>query len=418
MPQFAYRAKKGPHDVLTGVIDAATQEEVINQLSDQGLLPVSIEELKEGAKAPPVKTAAAAPATVSAASPRLFFGRVKSSEITIFSRQMSSLLKSGVPILRALWIISEQSENPRFKKVMAHAEKEIKEGKQLSSVLSQYPKLFPPIYIAMVRTGEDSGTLHETLLRISDYRQKQEAVVSHVRTAMAYPVLMALTGVGTVIFLLSFVVPRLTALFANMGAALPLPTRILITASRLFHDKIFLAVLAVSVLSLISLLRLRAEQAKRLWSRVSLRIPFIKDFILKVELGRFARTLYLLIKSGIPIIKSIEITIPVLDNFILREEFARTRDELSQGGLLGKSLRQSKYIPLFMTNLISVGEESGKLEEAMDEIANFYERETDESVKVLTSLLEPLMILAMGLVVGFIVIAMLLPMFELNLAVK
>ncbi len=423
MPHFVYRAKKGPTEVLTGVVEAATEEEAVNRLSDEGLIPVSIREAstsekapKEVSSAPPAPAAAPTPTTAAPAG--LFSGRIKSSEITIFSRQLSTLLKSGVPILRAFWILSEQTQNPRFKSVLLHTQDEVKNGKSISAVLSQYPKLFPSIYIAMVRTGEDSGTLQESLMRIAVYRQKQEQIISQLRTAMAYPALMAVTGAGTVIFMLTFVVPRLTHLFATMGEHLPLPTRILIAVSHVFEQKWLLGILAALIVGGIAFVKFQTEKVRQLWSRLSLRLPFVKGFVLKAELARFARTLEILIKCGVPILKAIEITAPVLGNVILRAEFDQTRKEIAEGGTLGQSLKKSKHFPLFMTNLTSVGEESGKLDEAMEEIANFYERETEEAVKVMTSLLEPLMILAMGLVVGFIVIAMLLPMFELNLAVK
>ncbi|OIO37163.1 MAG: hypothetical protein AUJ72_05095 [Candidatus Omnitrophica bacterium CG1_02_46_14] len=422
MPHYAYKAKKGPSEIVQGVIEAASQEDAVDRLSDRGLLPVFVEETKGEAKPirsaqPQVLQKKETPSSLFS-KPLSLFGRIKSSEITIFSRQLASLLKAGVPILKSLWIISEQSENPRFKKVLAHAQEEVQNGKPLSAVLQQYPKLFPPIYIAMVRTGEDSGTLQETLIRVAIYRQRQEEILSRVRTAMAYPGLMAVTGAGTVIFMLTFVVPKLSTLFSNMGSKLPLPTRILIALSGLFHQKLLLGISAGAVIGIVLFLRFGGERAKVLWSRWSLKIPIVKDFILKAELARFSRTLELLIKSGIPILKSIEITAPVLKNTVVRGEFVRMLTDITGGGSLGKSMKQSKIFPLFMSNLVTVGEESGKLDEAMEEVANFYERETDESIRILTSLLEPLMILVMGAIVGFIVIAMLLPMFELNLAIK
>ena len=428
MPQFAYKAKRGPTEVVNGVIEASTQEEAIDRLSDQGLLPLFIEESKEGpaiahqsketVSVPEKVKETQASASSKAALKFNLFGRVKSSEITLFSRQMASLLKAGVPILRALWIISEQSENPHFKKMLARAQEEVQNGKPFSSVLMQYPKLFPPIYIAMVRTGEDSGTLQETLMRVADYRQRQEEILSRVRTAMAYPALMAVTGAGTVIFMLTFVVPKLTTLFSNMGSQLPLPTRILVNLSQFFHNRWLMGAAGLLLAGLVIFLRFSENLAKALWSRWSLKIPIVKGFIMKAELARFSRTLELLIKSGIPILKAIEITAPVLKNTVLRGEFTKILNDVSGGGSLGKSMRQAKVFPLFMSNLVSVGEESGKLDEAMQEVANFYERETDEAIRILTALLEPLMILVMGAIVGFIVIAMLLPMFELNLAVK
>ncbi len=419
MPTFNYRAKKGPNEVVSGDIEAATLEEALEKLEQEGLLPVHVDEVNPSGAKPQAeeKKERPAPGAGSAPPKKSIFGRIKFSEITIFGRQLASLIKAGVPILRSLWIIREQSENTRFRDLLDHVHEEVKNGKPLSSVLVLYPKFFPPVYIAMVRAGEDSGTLQESLLRVSDYRQKQEEIFSHLRTAMAYPALMALTGVGTIVFMLTFVIPRLTTLFKSMGGHLPLPTRILMDVSSLFQRPWFWVGAAIVVLSAVIAAKARPAQIRFIWSRLSLQLPVVKGFVMKAELARFSRTLELLIKSGIPILRAIEITTPVLKNQVLREQFTKAQKDLTGGGSLGKSLRECEMFPLFMTNLISVAEESGKLDEAMQEIAQFYERETDEAIKVMTALLEPLMILVMGAVVGFIVIAMLLPMFELNMMV-
>lgn len=423
MPRYVYRAKKGPTEVVDGTIEASSVDEAVEKLDQIGLLPVNISEFTEKkqvvSSAPkPVETAPPNEATKKAAPRREFFRRLKSSDITLFGRQLASLIRAGVPILKALWIISEQTESPRLKEVLLAMQEEIRNGKTFSSTLEHYPKNFPPIYIAMVRAGEDSGTLQEALGRISEYRRKQEEIFSRVRTAMAYPALMAVTGIGTIVFMLTFVIPRLTGLFSTMGAALPLPTRILMKISSLFASPIFWYI--VGVFLMICVIAARAQRAKLglLWSRLSLRLPALRTFVVKAELARFARTLELLIKSGIPILRAIEVTTPVLGNEVLRRQFAQMQTELAGGGSLGKGMRESGVFPPFVSNLISVGEESGKLDESLAEIADFYERETDEAIKVLTSLVEPLMILVMGLIVGFIVIAMLLPMFELNMMVK
>ncbi len=424
MPEFLYRAKKGPTEVVNGHVEAATLDEAVEKLDQMGLFPIHLDEvtaeMKEKAAAAPApakKARAMAPSAPAPAKAGLF-SHVKSSEITMFGRQLASLIKSGVPILRALWIIGEQTQNPRFRAFLDDAQAEINNGKTLSAVLSSYPKLFPPIYVALVRTGEDSGNLQEAMLRISDYRQRQEEILSRVRTAMAYPLLMALTGVGTIIFMLTYVIPKLTSLFSNLGSALPLPTRILMKISHAMQNPWLWGGIAAAVLLAVVIVRLRPEQTKYAWSVVSLKLPVVRSFAMKADLARFSRTFELLIKSGLPILRAIEIAVPVLDNRVLRRELEKAREDLAGGGSLGKSLRETGTFPLFMTNLITVSEESGRLDEAMAEIAQFYERETDEAIRIMTSLMEPLMILVMGLIVGFIVIAMMLPMFELNMIVK
>jgi general secretion pathway protein F len=430
MPEYLYRAKKGPTEVIEGSVEASSVDDAVDKLDQMGLLAIKLDEVKPGAKELKkrdlperhVKPAPAAAAPVPAAErPRtkfVLFARIRSSEITMFGRQLASLIKSGVPILRALWIIDEQTQNPVFRKLLARAQAEINNGRSLSSVLSDYPKHFSPLYIAMVRMGEDSGNLQEAMLRISDYRQRQEEILSRVRTAMAYPILMGLTGIGTIIFMLTYVIPKLTALFSSLGTNLPAPTRILMKISAVFQRPELWIAAAAILFVLITLARLQAKRMRWLWSILSLQVPVIKGFTVKSELARFARTFQLLVKSGLPILRAIETSIPVLKNEVFRSELEKAREALTGGGSLGLTLRERGVFPLFVTNLISVAEESGQLEEAMQEIADFYERETDEQIRIMTSLMEPLMILVMGVIVGFIVMAMMLPMFELNMIVK
>jgi type II secretory pathway component PulF len=425
MPEFVYRAKRGPTEVVNGHVEAGTLDEAMEKLDRMGLFPIHLDEMAPETKkeTPPgrleKKSAEKSEQPVETKSVKpTIFSRIKSSEITLFGRQLASLIKSGVPILRALRIIGEQTQNLRFRRFLDDAQKQINNGKTLSAVLSGYPKMFSPIYVAMVRTGEDSGNLEQAMLRISDYRQKQEEILSRVRTAMAYPALMAFTGIGTIIFMLTYVIPKLTGLFSSLGSHLPLPTRILMKISHGFQNPWFWFLTGFLLLSMILLVRLRAEQMKWLWSVLSLKIPGAKSFVMKADVARFSKTLELLIKSGLPILRAMEIATPVLNNRVLRTQLERAREDLTGGGSLGKSLRECGVFPLFMTNLISVSEESGKLDEAMQEIAQFYEHETDEAIRIMTSLMEPLMILVMGLIVGFIVISMMLPMFELNMIVK
>ncbi len=397
---YKFRAKKGPQDIIDDTLEANSEKEAIERINQMGYVPVHIERYSA-----PVK-------------PRMSFrykpsGRIKSGEITIFSRQLASLLKSGVPILSALNIILEQSENPGLKSILLDIHNAVKDGATFSVVLSRYPRAFSPLYVAMIRTGEDSGTLADVLLRIADYRNKQEEVLSRLRMAMAYPLFMAFVGLATIVFMLTFVMPRLMNIFINLGQNLPLPTRILISISRGLRQWWIWAILLLIVLLIRR--QMRAAPAKLFFSRFKLQLPIFGKFTFKAEMSRFSRTLELLLKSGIPILKAIEVAVPVVDNEIIKEKLKLSYKELEQGGSFGRSLKTSQVFPLFMTNLIIVGEESGKLTDALSEVATSYERDTDEAIKIMTNLVEPLMILVMGLIVGFIVISMLLPIFEINI---
>lgn len=403
MPTYKYRAKKGPDNVTEGSVEAQTEKEAIEIISQLGFIPLHIEEtsLKVSPLTPAIEKSEA---------------RIKSREITIFSRQLASLLKSGVPILSSINIIADQSENPNLKAVLRNIHNTVKEGTTFSSALEQYPKIFSSLYIAMIRTGENSGVLPDVLLRIAAYRLKEEEALSRFRMAMAYPILMAFVGIATVVFMLTFVMPRLMSIFVNLGQNLPLPTRILIYISKGLRQWWLWVIVGAVVL--VGKKQSKSEGAKLYLSKLKIRLPLFGKFMLKAELSRFSRTLELLIRSGIPILRAIEVAVPVIDNIIIKEQLMKSYKELEQGGSFGKSLKSSKLFPLFMTNLIIVGEESGKLTDALAEVADSYERDTDETMKIMTNLLEPLMILVMGLIVGFIVVAMLLPIFEINVMAR
>ena len=405
MTNYNYRAKKGLQEIVNGTIEAASEKEAIEKISALGYIPMHLEEAKGGQKAPvPV-----------APKPG---GRIKGSQITIFSRQLSSLLKSGVPILSAINIIREQSENVNFKAVLYDIYNVIKNGGTFSSALEAYPRYFSVLYIAMVRTGENSGALAASLLRIADYRAKQEELLSRFRMAMAYPILMALVGVATVVFMLTFVMPRLMGIFSNLGQNLPLPTRILLAISQGLRHWWPGIILSITAVILIIKQQLKTKMGRLSWSILKLHIPIFGNFALKADLACFSRTLELLIKSGLPILSALQISVQVLNNEVIREKLLKSHQDLEQGGSFGRSMKDSKLLPLFMVNLISVGEESGNLASALAEVADSYERDTDEMIRIMSSLLEPLMILVMGLIVGFIVVAMLLPIFEINMMAK
>lgn len=407
MPTYKYSAKKGPEDIVKGTVEAVSEKEAIEKVSHMGYIPVRIEEYS-----PPAQSKEQFIKRHSS------LGRIRSRDISIFSRQLASLLKSGVPILSSLNIIQEQSENRNLKKILYEIHNAIKDGATFSSTLNYYPKTFSPLFIALIRTGEDSGTLPEALLRISDYRTKQEDMFSRFRMALAYPMLMGAVGIATIIFMLTFVMPRLMKIFVNMGQELPLPTRILISISQNLRSSWFWIALVLVIVIAIIARQLKTNAGKTAFSLFKLHLPVFGNLILKAELSRFSRTLELLVKSGISILKAIDISIPVLDNEIIKNQLRQSYKELEQGVSFGRSLKNSKLFPIFMTNLIIVGEESGKLDDALGEVANSYEKDTDEAMRTMSSLMEPLMILTMGLIVGFIVIAMLLPIFEINVMAK
>jgi general secretion pathway protein F len=408
MPTYYYKAKKGPEEVIDGKIVAQSEKEAIEKISAMGYLPIN---LRQEADSSAAAGASGQPGGIDRV-------RIPGRVITLCTRQLASLLKAGVPILRALKIISEQSDSAQLKMVLSSIHRAVKEGEPFSAVLTRYPSVFPPLYVAMIRTGEDSGALAEVLFRISDYRRTQEEMFSRFRMAMVYPVLMALVGLGTIVFMLTFVMPRLAGIYTTMGQQLPLPTRILISVSSFMQHWFALVLFGGGVLAFIVWRQAQTKAGRLAFGALVLRLPLFGPLVSKAELGRFCRTLELLLHSGLPILRALTITVPVLENEVIKQHLSRSYKDLEQGGSFSTSLKNSPMIPPFMYNLISVGEESGRIDDALKEVADSYEHDTDDALQVATSLLEPVMILVMGLIVGFMVMAMLLPIFEMNYMMK
>ena len=402
MGWFRYKAKDGPEKIIEGKVEAPSEEAAIRRIEEMGYFPIKVEEvLRE--------------------EPLGFGkrrGKIRSQEITLFSRQLATLIKSGVPILRGLSILSEETNNPYFKNVISSIYQELKEGGKFSQALSRYPKIFSSFYIAMVEAGESSGNLDEVLFRLADYRQAQEELLSKVKLALIYPSIMFLVGVATVIFMLIFVVPKLMRVFENLGQNLPLFTKILISLSRGLSQKGIFILVGIFILTFILRRQFKTKLGRKFLSKIKLRIPILGKLILKRDLAILSRSLQLLLKSGLPILKAIELTIPIIDNEILRENFLEGYKELKQGSFLGRTLKRFKIFPVFMTNLISIGEESGKLDSALEELASSYEKDTERMIKVFTTILEPVMILVIGVILGFVVVGMLLPIFQISLIIR
>jgi len=397
MPTFEYRAKDGPVRAVDGVLDADSKSAVLAELDARGLTPVWVRE-----KTPEKKGG-------------LFLRRrVGFRDVTLFTSQLASLTKAGVPILRAMATIAGQTENPRLRKVVNGLQRTIRDGNMLSVALSDYPTLFPELYINMIRAGESAGILDSILARLTESREREEDIRRKVQAALAYPLLIITVGIATVFALLAFFLPQVVELFRDYKE-LPLPTRILMGVSDFFSHYwywiLFLAVLAGAVLNRIAAL----ERGRTFFDTIKLHVPLLGRFIRESEISRFARTLALLVEAGIPIDRALALSAGTMRNAVLRGEIEMIRKEtVEQGATLSSGLNRSRQFPALVTNMAAVGEEAGKLDEIMNEVAVFYEKQCDQRSRLATSLLEPILILIVGAVVGLIVASMLLPIFELG----
>jgi len=399
--------------MVDGEIEAPTEEAAIAEIERLGLFPVNVVRREIKADAPWPNP------TPSSARTQVVPIRMRARDIDILTRQLASLMKSSVPLLRSLILISEQTDKKVVKTVLEDMERQIKQGKTLSEAMSKYPQVFNNLYLNMIRAGEKSGSLDEVLTRLCQYREKEEESRQKVQAAMTYPVIVLIVGCASIFVMLTYFLPKLTVLFASMKQALPLPTKILISLSKFTSANWYMFIIAAAIIAVV-LGRVKAGTTKKLlFDNILLHIPIVNKFIKNAEIAKFTRSLSMLLRNGIPVYESLGLSAGTVDNDIFRQRLkAAERDIVSQGLTISASFKKTNVFPAFTISMIAVGEEGGRLEEGLDEIANMYEREVDQAVKILTALLEPLLLLLVGGAIGFIVFAMLLPIFNLGMAPK
>jgi type IV pilus assembly protein PilC len=417
MAVYSYKAKKGPGEFVTGEVIAASQKEAVVKVEKMQLTPIQVVEKQDGGRVQKAKTFTPRRDAVTQTKGS-FLGKVKVRNVDNFTRQLASLVKASVPILRALSLISQETENRRLKSMVEDMEARVRDGKTLSSSMGRYPHIFNNLYLSMVISGEKGGVLSEMLYKLVEYREKEEEVRRRIQAAMAYPILMILVGLATVFGMMTFFVPRLIGIFQAMAQELPVPTKILIYTSNLMSEQGWWFLVGLVLLFAVFGRVKPSSKKKFLLDFMKLKLPFLKQFVQQVEIAKFSRTLGMLLRNGLPVYESLELAISTLDNEALRSRLSQVSQEIiTQGSTLSASLRQMKIFPNFAINMIAVGEEGGELEEALSEISKSYEREVDHRIKIITTLLEPLLILVIGSIVGFIVFAMLLPIFEIGVSV-
>ncbi|MBL7071967.1 MAG: type II secretion system F family protein [Candidatus Omnitrophica bacterium] len=401
MARFAYRAKKGPREEVSGHIDAENKNTALHRLTAMGLFPVSVEEEKPEHAA-------------MHRNPFARFKKVAIRDLSIFTRQLSDLLEAGLPLVRALTVLTKQTESRYLRGIISELRDAVQEGNPLSEALERHPKTFSSLYTSMVKSGETGGSLENVLLRLAEFQETQDELNNTVRRAMAYPALMGLVGAATVFVLITFVIPKIVSMFQDLNQTLPLPTVILLNISHFMRDFWWVLAGACFLLYFTFARVAKTREGRLLIDKTKLSIPILGQLILRAEIARFARTLSTLLNNGVPILEALTVVINIMENEVLKEEARAAHKEVMSGSSLAGGLGKGAHFPVFVNNMIAVGEESGALEKALVKISMSYEREVDKTVDLLTSLLEPLMILTMGLIIGFIVIAMLLPIFELS----
>jgi len=334
------------------------------------------------------------------------------------TRQLSILLAAGVPLVGALDALGSQIANQLLKKIVAQIKEAVNEGNSLAFSLSQHPRLFSGIYVNMVRAGEASGALDLVLGRLAEYGEHQHALRGRFQAALVYPVFMFFIGSLVLFFLITFVVPNITQIFTEMHHTLPLPTVILIGVSGFLKSYWWVVVLAgVGVVIGIRQF-IKTSQGHYIWDKIKLRTPVLGSVNQKIALARFARTLGTLLESGVPLLSALDIVRNIVNNTLIARDIDNASEEIEAGKSLAVPLGRSQWFPSIAVQMISVGEQSGELEAMLNKIADSYETDVESQVMAMTSMLEPVMILVMGLAVGFIVVSILLPIFEMNQMIR
>jgi type II secretory pathway component PulF len=401
MPAFNYKARDSSGQVVSGTIIAETEREVLFNLDKQGLFPVELSGAAESTRAE--KKAAR---------------RVRPADIVNFTRELADLLRAGLSIDRALGVIAENAPNPTLSDLVDGLRQDVSKGTALSHALARHPRHFPPFYVSMIRAAETGGFLEDVLMRISLFQEKDEELRSRIRTALAYPILLLIVGTAAVIFLMVYFIPQFSKVFENFQANLPGITLLLIGMSDGLrrYGLFLLAGLFLGGYLLRGFLR--TPRGQRVQAAVLLRTWVLGDVVRKRAISRFSRTLGTMLKSGVPILEGLTIAKQAMGNLLLMEEIEEAASAVKRGEKLGQLLGRARYFPRMLASMITVGEESGNLDGVLVHIADSYDTQVDRSVKVFVSLFEPMMLVLMAALVGFIVIAMLMPVFTLSTIVK
>jgi type IV pilus assembly protein PilC len=397
MPTFAYTARTLSGDLKSSTMDANSREDVVAQLRRQKLIVVKVDEDRARKKGG---------------------GRIKTRDIVIFTRQFATMINAGLPLVQALDILSKQSENKALKEVTRQVVYDVESGHTVADALGKHPKAFSELYVNMVAAGEAGGILDTILSRLAVFMEKNDALIRKVKGAMIYPGVIVSVAVIAIVVLLVFVIPTFEQMFASVNLALPLPTRIVIGMSRFLQDY-WWGVLGAGIGFVFILKRYYATSGGKLTiDRVMLRLPVLGDVIRKSAVSRFTRTLGTLISSGVSILDGLEITAKTAGNRVIHDAIMASRSSIAGGDTIAAPLQKSEVFPPMVISMIAVGEQTGGLDEMLSKIADFYDEEVDAAVSALLSLLEPLMIVFLGVVVGGMVVAMYLPIFDMINAVQ
>ncbi|MFA5271310.1 MAG: type II secretion system F family protein [Candidatus Omnitrophota bacterium] len=395
MPLYDYSGLDAQGKKVKGVVEASSVEEILNKLRSENIHVLDVAEVKKESGRGGGG------------------GKIKSEDLVIFSRQLSSLISAGIPIVKSLGILAEQTENKAFKNIILSIQKSIGSGNSLADSFAKYPKLFSPLFINMVNVGEFSGSLDVMLERLANYLKSYNDLIKRVQSALVYPIGIIIVATLIMIALFVFVIPGFEKMFSGLGGQMPLPTQILILISKIIK-KYFLVAIVVVVAFFLGLRKyISTPRGSEQWEKLTSKMPLIGKLFLKMVLARFVKTLAILVRSGVPILNSLLVAGKTSGSRILEAKMETIKDDVSRGNKLADSLKKSEFFPIMLVSMVGVGEESGDLPAMLEKIAEMYEGDVDAAVSGLLSLLEPAIMVFLGVVVGGIVVCLFMPILKI-----
>lgn len=403
MAFFQYRAADQGGKIVEGVMEAEVEQSVVSRLREMGCVPLRITVPREGTLA-----------GSEARAPLFKRNKITQTELLQFTQELSTLLAAGLPLDRSLSILGSLIEGEHFTRVMRTLLEAVRAGKSLAASMGEHPEVFPKIYVNMIRAGEAGGILDAVLRYLVEYMERSLALKEDLKSALIYPVILAGAAGLSLTVLFVYVIPKFSVIFKDVGQALPWITKVVLDFSDLLTDYGWFILAGLIALVVFAVYYLRTPEGRGEWDRLSLRLPLVGELVRKFETARFSRTLAALLKGGVPLLEALGTVQGVINNRLLSRAISQVQLRVREGKGMARPLGDSGLFPTLALNMISVGEETGKLEAMLNEVAEHYDQDVKRSTKRLTAILEPLLILTMGLIIGVVVISMLLAIFSIN----
>lgn len=399
MAKFKYRAMGSEGNKITGDYEAASKDEVIAMITSNGYYPLMVQQIEESTKIE-----------------LNLFAKVTTKDIAIFCRQLYTMLDAGVSINKALNIMSGQIENKLLKEAVKDIEERVKKGEMLSEAMKKHQEIFPKLLIAMVQSGEISGNLDTMMLRMSNHYEKDTKINNKIKSAMIYPAVLSFVAVVAIMFIMIYVMPTFIEMFESEGVNLPFTTKMLLGLSGFLSNNLLLILILTITIYVLFTYYKRTDQGIYTLSNLKLKLPVIGKLNKKIIVSRFTRTLSTLIASGVSLIHALPVVGEVLGNKVAEDALLKIKEEVVKGSGLSGPIRECGIFPEMLSSMVTIGEETGQLDEILNKTADFYDEEVEQAIIATTSLLEPILIVVMGVIIGFIVISVMLPMFDMYTA--